>query len=82
MIPAEGGLVDFREGESSPFVGVLDVNEVVVEVVISGVATRRLLGRNGNRSRSHLEEETRRRRGDGTMRRELGWLGVKNGPPP
>jgi hypothetical protein len=33
MVPAEGSLVDFGEGESAALVGVCDVGEVIVEVV-------------------------------------------------
>jgi len=33
MVPAEGSLVDFGEGESAALIGVCDVGEVIVEIV-------------------------------------------------
>lgn len=57
MVPAKGSLVDLCEGESSPLVGVLDVDEVVVEVVVGSIATGRLVdrSRSWSWSRSHLD---------------------------
>jgi len=44
MVPSERRFVDLGESKSSSLVGVLDVCEVIVEVVESGVSTRGLGG--------------------------------------
>ena len=42
MIPAKGRLVDLRQGQSSPLVGVGNVSIIVVEVVEGRIASSRL----------------------------------------
>ncbi len=43
VVPSKGRLVDLSEGESSSLIRVVDVCEVVVEIVESGVSTSGLV---------------------------------------
>ena len=50
MIPAERGFVDFSESKSSALIGILNVGEIVVEVVESGIPTTCLCNWSGRHS--------------------------------
>jgi hypothetical protein len=52
MIPTKGSLVNFSERKPSPFVGILDVEKIIVEVMVGIVTTSRLCSNSGNRRRS------------------------------
>ena len=43
MVPAKGSFIDFRQGESSTLIGVLDVSIIIVEIMEGGIAARRLV---------------------------------------
>jgi hypothetical protein len=45
VIPSEGSLVDLGESETTSLIGIVDVDEVVVEVVVGIVTSRSLLDR-------------------------------------
>jgi hypothetical protein len=53
VVPTKRSLVDFSKSESSSLVGVLNMGEVIVEVVESGIST----SGGSLRSGSHLREE-------------------------
>ncbi len=54
MIPSERSLVDLCKSETTALVGVLDVEEVIVEVVVSGITARGLQDLRLARSRDGL----------------------------
>lgn len=43
MVPSERSLVDLGKGKTTTLVGILDMEEIVVEIVVGRVSTRRLV---------------------------------------
>ena len=55
MVPAKRSFIDLGQGETSPLIGVLNVDKVIMEVVVSIVASRCFVGsRRGVDRLSHV----------------------------
>lgn len=53
MVPSERSLVDLGKGKTTTLVGVLDMEEIVVEIVVGRISTRRLVDGSGLHGLGH-----------------------------